>query len=157
MVDEKITMNSWTLLKIKVLLIAWLSRLTTRNSALSTRWLPSVSNMLKAILNPDCGSEINARFTTCAAKLRIASHSLGHSTGTNTPCSWWFPCRAAFWRASVIRAWELGCIPSAARPLAASRSCAWVSGEDLAQQPTPRNLGVCLKIDLIFVKMIRRF
>lgn len=30
--------------------------LTTRNSSLSTRWLPSVSNILKAILNPECGS-----------------------------------------------------------------------------------------------------
>lgn len=33
-----------------------MKELTTRNSALSTRWLPSVSNMLKAILNPDWGS-----------------------------------------------------------------------------------------------------
>lgn len=31
--------------------------LTTRNSALSTLWFPSVSNMLKAILKPDCGSK----------------------------------------------------------------------------------------------------
>lgn len=31
--------------------------LTTRNSFLSTLWLPSVSNMLNAISNPDLGSE----------------------------------------------------------------------------------------------------
>lgn len=30
--------------------------LTTKNSSLSTRWFPSVSNMLNAILNPDFGS-----------------------------------------------------------------------------------------------------
>lgn len=30
--------------------------LTTRNSFLSTRSFPSVSNMLKAIRKPDCGS-----------------------------------------------------------------------------------------------------
>lgn len=33
--------------------------LTTRNSFLSTRWLPSVSNILNAILNPDFGSKTN--------------------------------------------------------------------------------------------------
>lgn len=32
-------------------------QLTTKNSVLSMRSLPSVSNMLKAIRNPDCGSE----------------------------------------------------------------------------------------------------
>jgi hypothetical protein len=36
--------------------------LTTKNSALSTRWLPSVSNMLNAILNPDCGSTEEMKF-----------------------------------------------------------------------------------------------
>lgn len=36
-----------------------LIQLTTRNSFLSTRWLPSVSNILNAIWNPDLGSEKN--------------------------------------------------------------------------------------------------
>lgn len=149
MVDEKIIMKDDELLNFaenKILLIAWLSSLTTRNSALSTRWLPSVSNILKAILNPDCGSESNARLTTCAAKLRIGTYSLRHLTGTNTPCSWWFPCRATFWTAWAIRAWELEWLPSGSKPLAASRFCAWVWGEGLVQQPIPRSLGVCLKM-----------
>jgi hypothetical protein len=48
--------------------------LTTRNSFLSTRWFPSVSNMLKAIRNPVCGSENVNLYYTCPSSLSCWAH-----------------------------------------------------------------------------------
>lgn len=68
--------------------------LTTKNSSLSTRWLPSVSNMLNAILKPDFGSaKENRKKCNCSQSMVRSNRDTYLSVskaGRDILCTKWF-------------------------------------------------------------------